>query len=169
MAVAVKEGFAVKLRERSGVRVVSEFSFQEFAEKECLFAQGLGPVVVREEVEELVAEDGDAAGLESDDEGAGFDLGGEFVEDVEKEGFGAVEHAEVVERASAAEIGAGDGDAVSGGLEDFDGGAGSGREEVVVEGVGPEENGTRLSSRILFEAFPVRGGVGDECPSWARP
>ena len=114
--------------------------FEEFAEQERLFAQGLGALVVREEVEEFVAEDGDAAGLEPDDGDSGFDLGLELVEDVEEQGFGAVEHAEVVERASAAEVGLRDEDAVSGGLEDFDGGAGGGGEEVVVEGVGPEED-----------------------------
>jgi hypothetical protein len=52
----------------------------------------------------------------------------------------AVEHAEVVERAAAAEIGLREEDAVSGGFEDFDGGYGGGGEEIVVEGVGPEEN-----------------------------
>jgi hypothetical protein len=101
----------------------------------------LGAAVVGEEVEEFVAEDGDAAGLESDDGDSGFDFGSEFVEDVEEQRLGAVEHAEVVERASAAEVGLGEEDAVSGGFEDFDGGAGGGRVEVVVEGVGPEEDG----------------------------
>jgi hypothetical protein len=55
--------------------------------------------------------------------------------------LGAVEHAEVVEGAAAAEIGLGEEDAVSGGFEDFDGGAGGGGVEIVVEGVGPEEDG----------------------------
>ena len=100
MAVSVEQGFARELRE---LRVGSEFLLEEFAEQEGLFAQGLGAFVVREEVEEFVAEDGDAAGLESDDGDSGFDLGRECVEDVEEQGLGAVEHAEVVERASAAE------------------------------------------------------------------
>jgi hypothetical protein len=138
VAVSVEEGFAVELRERG---VVVQILFEEFAEEESLFAQGLCAVVVREEVEEFVAEDGDAAGLESDDRDSGFDLGGEFVEDVEEQGLGAVEHAEVVERASAAEVGLGEEDAVPGGFEDFYGGAGGGGVEVVVEGVGPEEDG----------------------------
>jgi hypothetical protein len=100
----------------------------------------LGALVVREEVEEFVAEDGDAAGFESDDGDAGFDLGLELVEDVQEQAFGAVEHAEVVERASAAEVGAGYRDAEAGGFEDFDGGAGRCGVEVVVESVGPEED-----------------------------
>jgi hypothetical protein len=137
MAVSVEQGFARELRE---LRVGSEFLFEEFAEQESLFAQGLGALVVREEVEEFVAEDGNAAGLESDDRDSGFDLGSESVENVEEQGFGAIEHAEVVERASATERGAGDEDVVSGSLEDFDGGAGGGGAEVVVEGVGPEED-----------------------------
>ena len=102
MAVSVDEGFARELRER---RVGSEFLFEKFAEQERLLAQGLGALVVGEQVEEFVAEDGDATGLESDDGDSGFDLGGECVENVEEQGFGAVEHAEVVERASAAESG----------------------------------------------------------------
>jgi diadenosine tetraphosphatase ApaH/serine/threonine PP2A family protein phosphatase len=133
MAVAVEQGFAGELRERGEARVVLE----EFAEQERLFAQGLGALVVREEIEEFVAENGDAAGLESDDRDSGFDLGFELVEDIEQETLGAVEHAEVVERASAAEIGLGDEDVVSGGFEHLDGGAGGCRLEIVIEGVGP--------------------------------
>ena len=107
-------------------------------------AQGLGAVVVGEEIEEFVAEDGDAAGFESDDGDAGFDFGLELIEDFEQQGLGAVEHAEVVEGAAAAEIGLRDDDAISGGFEDFDGGLGGGGEEIVVEGVGPEEDGSGL-------------------------
>ncbi len=114
---------------------------EEFAEEESLFAQGLGARVVGEEVREFVAKDGDAAGFESDDGDSGFDLGLELVEDVEQQSLGAVEHAEVVEGASAAEVGLGDDDAKSGGFEDIDGGAGGGGEEVVVKGVGPEKDG----------------------------
>ena len=70
-----------------------------------MVAQGLGAGVVREEVDELVAEDGDAAGFQPDDGDSGFDLRLELVQNFEEQRFGAVEHAEVVERASAAEIG----------------------------------------------------------------
>jgi hypothetical protein len=140
MAVSVEESFAVHLGQRSVVGVWAEFSLEEFAEQESLLAQGLGAVVVGEEVEEFVAEDGDAAGLESDDGDAGFDFGFELIEDFEQEALGAVEHAEVVERAAAAEVGLRNRDSVSGGFEDFDGGAGGGGVEIVVEGVGPEED-----------------------------
>ncbi len=87
VAVAVEQGFAIELWERSAAGIFLE----EFAEQECLPAEGLGSLVVREEVEELVAKDGDAAGFESNDRDSGFDLGLELIEDVEEEGFGAVE------------------------------------------------------------------------------
>ena len=74
--------------------------------------------------------------------------GSSCVEDFQQQAFGAVEHAEVVEGASAAEVGARDDDAESGGFEDFDGGIGGAREEIVVEGVGPEED-VRASSQGL--------------------
>jgi hypothetical protein len=95
---------------------------------------------MREEVCEFVAEDGDATGFETDEGNAGFDLGLELVKDLEQQTFGAVEHAKVVERASAAEVGLWDEDTEAGGLEHFDGSAGRGRQEIVVEGVGPKEN-----------------------------
>jgi hypothetical protein len=133
MAVSVEQGFAGELRERGVGRV----AFEELAEQECLFAQGLGALVVREEVEEFVAEDGNAAGLESDDGDAGLDLGLELVEDVQEQAFGAVEHAEVIEGASAAEVGLRYRDAEAGGLKDFDGSAGCCGLEVVVESVRP--------------------------------
>jgi hypothetical protein len=95
---------------------------------------------VGEEVEEFVAEDGHAGWLEADDGDSGFDLGLEVVENFEEKSFGAVEHSEVVQRASAAEVGLRDSNLVAGGLEDFYGSAGGGGEEVVIEGVGPEED-----------------------------
>ena len=113
---------------------------KEFAEQEGLAGQGLRAFVVGEEVEEFVAEDGDAAGFEADDGDTGFDFGGEFVEDLEQEGLSAVEHAVVVEGASAAEVGAWDDDLEAGGFEDFDGGFRGTGVEIVIEGVRPEED-----------------------------
>jgi hypothetical protein len=46
----------------------------------------------------------------------------------------------VVERAAAAEVGLREGDAEAGGFEDFDGRDGGFGMEMVVEGVGPEED-----------------------------
>lgn len=98
-------------------------------------------LVVGEKIEEFVAENGDAAGFEADDGSAGRDFGGEFVEDLEKKGFGAVEHAVVVEGAAAAEVGVGDKDAEAGDFEDRDSGFCDGGLEIVIEGVGPEKDG----------------------------
>ncbi len=80
------------------------------------------------EIDKFVAEDGDAAGFEADDGNSGFDFGGEFIEDLQQKRLGAVEHAMVVERAAAAEVGSGDDDAEAGGFEDFDGGFGGVRD-----------------------------------------
>jgi hypothetical protein len=95
---------------------------------------------MREEVREFVAEDGHAGGFQTDYGYSSFDFGFELVEDFKEQSLRAVEHAEVVEGASAAEVGLRDQDAESGGFEDLDGGAGGLGEEVVVERVGPEEN-----------------------------
>ena len=108
-----------------------------------------------EQIEEFVAEDGDAAGFEADDGNAGFDFGGEFVEDLKQKRLGAVEHAVVVERASAAEIGLRDDDPEAGGFEDFDGGLGGGGQEIVIESVGPEQDG---------QGFRVAGSR--RCSTW---
>ena len=150
MAVSVQQRLALEVRQRR----IPGVEFEKFAEQEGLLAQGLGALVVREEVEQFVAEDGDAAGLESDDGDARFDLGLEFVEDIEQQGFRAVEHAEVVEWAAAAEVGLREDDVVSGGFEDFDGGSGGRGQEVVVERVGPEENGrpSGAEARLFWSA-----------------
>ena len=57
--------------------------FEEFAEQKSLSGESLGARIVRKEVEEFVAEDGDATGFEADHGNAGGDLGREFVEDLE--------------------------------------------------------------------------------------
>ena len=65
---------------------------------------------------------------------------GEGVESFEEIVFGSIEHAEVVEGAAAAEMLRGEGDAETGGGENLVGGSHGGGVEVVVEGVGPEED-----------------------------
>jgi hypothetical protein len=132
----MEQGAAIELRERRFARVALE----KFAEQEGLLAQGLGAFVVGEQVHEFVAENGDATGFQSHDWDARFDLWLELIEDFEQQRLRAIEHAEVIEGASAAEIGLRDEDAVSGGFENFDGGFGGRGQEVIVEGVGPQEN-----------------------------
>src|SRR5208282_413813 len=98
MAMAVEDGFAIK----AGQWDTRGVSFEEFTEKKSLTRQGLGPRVMGKKVHELVSKDANATRFEADDRNTGFDLRREFVEDLEQKGLGTVEHAMVVERASAA-------------------------------------------------------------------
>ena len=136
VAVAVQERFAMEL----GQRKIFGVGFEKFAEKKSLARKGLSALVVGKEVDEFVPKDGDATGFEANKGDAGFDLGRKFVEDLQQERLGAVEHAVVVEGASAAEAGAGNDDAEACGFEDFNRGFGGVGVEIIVEGVGPEEN-----------------------------
>ena len=102
--------------------------------------QPLGVLVHREEVRQLVAEDGHAARLEPDDGHARLDLGPQRVEDLAQQSLGRVEHAEVVERPAAAERRPRDDHVEAGVLEHLDGRLGGLRVEVVVERVGPEDH-----------------------------
>jgi hypothetical protein len=81
MAVAVKDCFAIE----TGQREILRPRFQKLAEQESLAGQGLGALVVRKEIYKLIAKDGDATGLETDDRNAGSDFGREFVEDLTQE------------------------------------------------------------------------------------
>ena len=137
VAVAVDDGFGGEVAQ--GVRLVADL-IEEVGEEDDLLAEALGGVFVREEVGELVLEHGGAAGLEADDRCAFADVVGEGGEDFAEVGLGLVEHAEVVERTAAAEVLAGDVDAKAGVFEDGEGGLGGVGGEVVVEGVGPEDD-----------------------------
>jgi hypothetical protein len=137
MAMAVEQRFAIQLGQDC---IGTEPLFKKFAEQECLLAQGLSAGIVREKVDEFITEDGDAAGFEADDGDAGFNLRLQLVEYFEQQSLGAVEHAEVVERASTAEIGAGDQDAEAGRFQDLDGRTGGLRQKIIVERISPEED-----------------------------
>ena len=76
----------------------------------------------------------------------GLDFREKFVHDLEEQALGAIEHADVVERTPAAQVSARNADVEAGGLEHFDGSFGGRGEEVVVECVGPEEDGVILAS-----------------------
>ena len=91
VAMAVEYGFAIEPRDRE----ILGTGFEEFTEQEGLARKGLCAFVVGKEVDEFVAENGDATGFEADEGNAGFDGGPEFVEDPEQERLGAVEHAAV--------------------------------------------------------------------------
>ena len=116
------------------------FADEEFAEEQGVGFEFVGAGVVGEEVGELVAEDGGAAWLEDDDGHAGGEEGLEDGEGVEEVSAGGREQAEVVERAAAADVAIEDADAEAGGGKELVRGQGGGGAEVVVEGVGPEED-----------------------------
>src|SRR5690349_13382179 len=62
MAMAMNDGAARQARQLE----ISGSLFKKFAEQEGLMAQAPGVLVVREEVDQLVPEDGDAARLKPD-------------------------------------------------------------------------------------------------------
>ncbi len=102
-----------------------------------------------------------------------LELRGEGVEDFEEIFFCGVEHAEVVEGAAAAEVAVGEGDAEAGGGEDLVGGAHGGGMEVVVEGVGPEEDfggfgGERIAAVAAAACVAGETAVGGEGLGEAR-
>jgi hypothetical protein len=137
MAVAVDEDLFAD----AGRLIVGSVLDEELAEEEGLVAELGGAGIVGEQVGKLVAEDGGAAWFKDNDGGAGGELGGECVEDFAKIFFCGVEHAEVVEWAAAAEVVVGEDDTEAGSGEDLVSGAQGGGMEVVVEGVGPKEDG----------------------------
>jgi len=157
MAVAVDDYFVVNLW---GFVVWGVFD-EELAEEEGLVAELGGAWVVGEEVGEFVAEDGGAGGFEDDDGGASLELCGEGAESFEEVVFGGVEHAEVVEGSAAAEMLRGEGDAEACGGEDLMGGAHGGGVEVVVEGVGPEEDLGRFGGE-WDAAVATAAGIASE-------
>jgi hypothetical protein len=160
MAVSMKESLTGELRK---LGVGAELLLEEFAEQKRLLAQGSRAPVVREKVDEFVAEDGNAAWLQADYGNSGLNLWFELVEDFQKEALGTVKHAEIVKRASAAEVRARDEYVEPRGLEDLDGSFGSRGEEVVVECVGPEED---LGSLRIRVRIPTSRNIGEP---WGTP
>ena len=77
MAVAVDEGLDRELRKLK----VGGFLFQKLAQQEGLPGQLVRPVIVGEEVDQFVAKDGGATGLQNDDGNPGFDFRGEGVQE----------------------------------------------------------------------------------------
>jgi len=140
MAMPVDERFAREFGKGKGVIVCA--LLEKLAEQEDLLRQGLGAFVLREKVRQFVSEDGSATGFEDDDGRGGFDFGEKLVHDPEQQALGAIKHANVVKRAAAAEVGTRDADVETRGFEDFNGGFGGRGEEIVVERVGPEEDGS---------------------------
>src|SRR5437868_2508056 len=92
------DGFTLKLR-----RAIIGFVDQKFAEQKSLAFESLRFSILAEQVGHLIAKDGDAAWFDSDDGRASFNVGAQSGQRLFQRGFGLVEHAEVIERATAAE------------------------------------------------------------------
>jgi len=110
--------------------------FPETRSTEMLPRQRLRALVVWEKVEQFVAKDCDAAGFEANHRDSRFDFRRQRVEDFEQQLLRAVEHAKIVERATAAKICARKNYVISSGFENIDRGFGGRGQEIVVEGVG---------------------------------
>src|SRR5690606_26627961 len=136
MAMAVDDGACAEPRRF----VALSLADQELGQRHRLRAEPLRIRVVGEQLVELVPEDGDAARLEPHDRCAGADLRPEYVDDAAELVSGQVQHAEVVERAAAAEERPRHADAEAGTLEHVHCRRGDLRVEVVVERVRPEDD-----------------------------
>ena len=134
---------AVTLHDGSGIELgwlPVEVLGEILDERERLFGESLGVFVVGQHVCELVAEHVDAAGFEADDVDPGADLRTQPLEDLLEVAAGEFEHAEVVQRTSAAERASGELDGASRGFEHLHGRFGDIRLEVVCERVGPQDH-----------------------------
>src|ERR1017187_5114545 len=136
MTVSVQQRLALEAREWRVAGVV----FEKLAEQKRLPRERLRALVVREEVEQFVAENGDTARLKSDYRDSRFNLGRKCVEDFEEQRLRSVEHAEVIQWTTTTEIRLRKDHPVSRGFEDIDRGFRSCGQEIVVKRVGPEQN-----------------------------
>src|SRR5579871_3136139 len=109
MTVPVQQYLPGKLR-RLEIRSVT---LQKFAEKECLAPELLGSQVPWKQVAQFVTEDRCAARLQHHDGHPGLNLRAENFHDSLKIFLGLLEQAEIVERASTAQMNARNADAES--------------------------------------------------------
>ena len=133
---------------------------EELAEQEGLIAKalraGAGLRIGGEEVDQLVAEDGGAAGLEEDEGEAGVDLRREVVEDLFEVGASLFEEAKIVEGPAATDVVARDFGREARGLEDLNRGGEGLRTVVVIPRIRPQEHlrcGDWPSRRTRFAPF----------------
>src|SRR5207253_10127018 len=115
-------------------------AIDEFAQHHRWLSQALRVFVRGKEIVKRVAEDGDAAWLESDDRHALIQLRPQLGHHFTKQRLGLSQEAPVVERTSAAEWLAWNRDLITRRFEDIDGRYRGFGMEVIVERVGPEEN-----------------------------
>jgi hypothetical protein len=134
MAVTVEDDF---LPQKAGGPEVRRLLNEELAEKEGVVAKALCARVAWKEVDQFVAKDGCATGLEKDEGEACIDLRREIAKNFLEVGASLFQEAEVVERAAAADMVARDLDRKSGGIEDAGGGGEGLWMVVVVPRIGP--------------------------------
>src|ERR1700757_185720 len=87
-----------------------------------LGAQSIGASILREEIAQLVVEDTGAGGLKEDDGKSRVDVRGHGFKDAHEVAAGSGQESEVVERASAAEMGSWKGHVEPSGFQDSLGG-----------------------------------------------
>src|SRR5215469_10335763 len=112
MAVAVDQCLAAHL----GKRKIACVLLEEFREEENLPGELPRPFVVRKQVQQFVAEDRGATGLEHYDGSSGANLLLENNHRGFEQMFRPIEHARVIQGAPAADLGARQVDLVSGSL-----------------------------------------------------
>ena len=118
--------------------------------------QAAGVGVVGQEVHQLVAEDGDAAGLEAHDGHALAQLRPQLGQDAPEQALGQAQHPVVVQGAPAAQRAARQQYPEAGRLQDTDGGFTHVGVEVIGPGVDPQQHGRAA-------------GVGDGSGAQAGP
>src|SRR5437868_9590863 len=115
MAMPLNDGFL--LQPRNPERLA--FALNEFAERHRRFAEAKSVFVAREEAVQLVAKDGEAARLESDDRRAAIELRPKLVHHFDQQFFRGVEKSPVVQRPTATERLFRDDDVISGAAKHF--------------------------------------------------
>ncbi len=159
MAVAVNENLSV--RERAGGKfrhAIGELAGigepvgigKPVGEEKDLLAETLGAGIVGEQFRQLIFEDAGATGLKKDERNPRLNLRRHAVENAREIGPGGVKKTEVVERAAAADVSAGNLDLKSCRDENSLRGRERLRMIVVVPGVGPQQDHLRWG-RLLDE------------------
>ncbi len=144
--MTVKHDFSIKTRRL----ITRSMMFQKLTQQERLAVKSIGARISGEEVSQFIAEDRGAAGFQNDDRQSGVDLRSQALKNVREILPGFIEHAEVIQRASAAEVFLGDSYFESSVSEHFQGGPADLGPVVVVEGVRPQDHFGTGGCRISF-------------------
>src|SRR5882724_33524 len=131
--MSMHNGFAFELR-WAVVGLIDE----KFAQQIGLALEFLGFKIFAQKVGHLIAKDRDAAWFDSDDRRACLNITPQGGQRLFQRGFRLVEHAEVIERASATECLLRNFYLIAGVLQDFNSGFGDIGMEIVTERIRPE-------------------------------